>query len=103
MVARFEKEGAQNAAEFVEAARRQHVAKYALLERFSPSMPTVRDPVTDTETLTAALAAWMADALRAGASSGLEPEAALKELTVARRHMFNAAGLFDALPWKPQW
>lgn len=103
MVARFEKAGAQDAAEFVEAARRQHVAKYSLLERFSPSMPTVRDPVTDTETLTAALAAWMADALRAGASSGLQPEAALKELTVARRHMFNAAGLFDALPWKPQW
>jgi hypothetical protein len=103
LIARFEQGGTANAAELVEAARRQQVAKFPLLERFSPSMPTVRDPVTDTATLTSAVAAWLADALRVLSASGLAPEAALKELTTARRHMFNAAGLFDALPWKPQW
>jgi len=103
MVTRLSEAGSQNAAELVEAARRSLVAKYSLLERFSPNLPTVRDPVTDTETLTAAVAAWMADGLRLGSSSGLAPEQAVKELTSARRHMFNAAGLFDALPWKPEW
>ncbi len=103
LVARFEKAGAANAAEVVEAARRQAVAKFSLLERFSPSMPTVRDPVTDTAMLTAAVAAWLADALRSLATGGLDPEVAIKELTTQRRHMFSAAGLFDALPWKPQW
>ena len=65
--------------------------------------PTVRDPEPATEMLTKALASWLADALRVLSASGLAPEAALKELTAARRHMFNAAGLYDALPWKPQW
>lgn len=103
LVARFEKEGTANASELVEAARRQSVAKFTLLERFSPSMPTVRDPVTDTAMLTGAVAAWLADSLRVLSTGGLAPEAALKELTMQRRHMFQAAGLFDALPWKPQW
>ena len=79
------------------------MAKFTLLERFSPSMPTVRDPVTDTAMLTGAIAAWLADSLRVLSAGGLAPETALKELTAARRHMFQAAGLFDALPWKPQW
>ncbi len=103
MVAKLGDAGASNAAELVETARRAQVPRFALLERFSPSMPTVRDPVTDTETLTLAVAAWMADALRIGSSTGLAPEKALKDLTAARKHMFNAAGLYDALPWKPQW
>ena len=103
LVARFEKAGRADAADVVEAARRHAVAKFALLERFSPSMPTVRDPVTDTAMLTSAIAAWFAEALPALATDGLQPEPALKELTTQRRHMFAAAGLFDALPWKPQW
>ena len=49
------------------------------------------------------IAAWFAEALPALATDGLQPEPALKELTTQRRHMFAAAGLFDALPWKPQW
>ena len=95
--------GAANAAELVEAARRKLVPRYALLERFSPALPTVRDPVTDTAALTKAVADWTIDVLRVGSASGLVPEQALRDLTAARRHMFQAAGLLDALPWKLQW
>jgi hypothetical protein len=49
------------------------------------------------------VAEWTIDVLRAGALSGVAPEQALRDLTAARRHMFQAAGLFDALPWKLQW
>lgn len=94
--------GAADAAAIVENARRPLVAKHALLERFSPTMPTVRDPVSDIATLSAAVAAWIADVLRARAASGLVPEQVIRDLTTARRHMFQAAGLFDALPWKLQ-
>jgi len=95
--------GAANAAERVEGARRSLVAKYPLLERFSPTLPTVRDPVSDTLTLSSAIADWIADVLKAGGAGGHEPEQVLRELTTARHHMFQAAGLYDALPWKLQW
>ena len=103
LIARLQASGAANAAELVENARRPLVAKYALLERFSPTLPTVRDPVSDTALLTKAVADWIVDALRAGEASGLTPEQALRDLTTTRRHMFQAAGLYDALPWKLQW
>ena len=92
-----------DAPELVDSARRAQLPTYPLLERFSPKLPTVRDPVTDTPTLTLAVAAWIADALRAAEVHGVEPLATVKELTAQRRHMFQAAGLFDALPWVPQW
>ena len=103
LIARLGASGAANAADLVERARRPLVATYPLLERFSPTLPTVRDPVSDTATLTKAVANWTTDALRAGELSGLQPEQALRDLTTARRHMFQAAGLFDGLPWKLQW
>jgi hypothetical protein len=103
LAARLAAAGANNAAELVEAARRGQVKAFPLLERFSPALPTTRDPVTDTATLTKAIGAWMADALRVGTAAGLAPEEAIKDVTLARRHMFQAAGLYDALPWQPQW
>ncbi len=95
--------GVADGRELVEGVRRTLVPKFELLERFSPSLPTVRDPVTDTTTLTKAVAAWMGDALRQAEPRGAAPETVLRELTSARRHMFQAAGLYDALPWKLQW
>lgn len=92
-----------DAAELVDAARRGSLARYPFLERFSPRLPTVRDPVTDTATLTLALASWLTAALEAAGAHGVEPLRTVKELTMQRRHMFQAAGLFDALPWSPEW
>ena len=103
LIARLGASGAAHAADLVESARRPLVAKHVLLERFSPTLPTVRDPVSDTATLTKAIAEWMLSALRAGEACGVEPEQVLRDLTAARRHMFQAAGLYDALPWKLQW
>lgn len=100
---RLKDAGAPTAAEIVETARRPLVARYPLLERFSPTLPTVRDPVTDTPTLTKAVAEWTVEVLRSAAVAGLAPEQAVRDLTTARRHMFQAAGLYDALPWKLQW
>lgn len=95
--------GVTDGVALVEQVRREQVARFPLLERFSPSMPTVRDPVTDTASLSKAVASWMGDALRGGERGGADPAAVLRELTAARRHMFQAAGLYDALPWKLQW
>ncbi len=103
LIARLGASGAAHAADLVENARRPLVAKYVLLERFSPALPTVRDPVSDTALLTKAVADWLVEALRAAESSGVQPAQALRDLTTTRRHMFQAAGLFDALPWKLQW
>jgi hypothetical protein len=83
--------------------RRTHAPKHHLLEKFSPSLPNVRDPVTDTAQLTKALAAWVTDSLMLATATELEPVTVIKELTTARKHMFQAAGFYDALPWKPKW
>lgn len=103
LAGRLRDAGVGAAGEVMEGARRTLVQKHPLLERFSPTQPTVRDPVTDTEHLTAAMAAWIADLLWAAAPDSLPPETLLRDVTGARRHMFQAAGLFDALPWKVRW
>lgn len=95
--------GSASAAEVMEGARRTLVARHPLLERFSPLQPTVKDPVTDTPALTAAMGAWISDLLWAAAPEQLAPETLLQETTGARRHMFQAAGLYDVLPWKVKW
>lgn len=95
--------GLARAEELVETVRRAHVPRFALLEKFSPALPTTRDPVTDTATLTKAVGSWLHEVLKAAAAPERPPEKILKELTTARRHVFQAAGLFDALPWKVQW
>lgn len=103
LTGRLRDAGVGAAADIMEGARRSLVQKHPLLERFSPTQPTVRDPVTDTEHLTAAIAAWITDLLWAAAPDALPPESLLREVTGARRHMFQAAGLYDLLPWKVKW
>lgn len=95
--------GKASAGEVTEGARRALVAKHPTLERFSPNVPTVKDPVTDGQTLTKAIAAWTADILWAACPADTTPEQVLHDLTASRRHVFQAAGLFDALPWKVKW
>jgi hypothetical protein len=103
MTARLRDEGKASSAEIIEGARRALVAKHPALERFSPNVPTMKDPVSDAQTLTKAIAAWTADILWAACPDGTTPEILLHDLTASRRHVFQAAGLFDALPWKVKW
>lgn len=55
------------------------------------------------QTLTKAIASWTADILWAACPDDTTPEELLRDLAGSRRHVFQAAGLFDALPWKVQW
>ncbi len=101
--ARLRESGKTSADEVTEGARRALVARHPMLERFSPTVPTVKDPVTDAATLTKAIAAWTSDILWAACPDSTTPEQVLRDLTASRRHVFQAAGLFDALPWKLTW
>jgi hypothetical protein len=103
LTARLRDSGKASAAEITEGARRALVSKHPTLERFSPRLPTTKDPVTDAQTLTKAIASWTADILWAACPDDTAPEQLLHDLTASRRHVFQAAGLFDALPWKVQW
>lgn len=95
--------GVGAAADIMEGARRSLVQRHALLDKFSPAHPTVKDPVTDTLALSAAVGAWIADVLWAAAPDELPAEEVIREVTAKRRHMFQAAGLYETLPWKVTW
>ncbi|MEX2182766.1 MAG: hypothetical protein WD771_12045 [Gemmatimonadaceae bacterium] len=103
LTARLRESGKAAADDVTEGARRSLVARHPLLDRFSPSLPTVKDPVTDAQALTKAIAAWIGDILWAAAPEGTTPEDLLRALTASRRHVFQSAGLYDALPWKVHW
>jgi hypothetical protein len=103
LTAKLREGGKASAAEVTEGARRALVGRHPMLDRFSPSHPTTKDPVTDAQTLTKAIAAWVADILWAAAPDGVTPEDLLRDLTNSRRHVFQSAGLYDALPWKVKW
>ena len=103
LTARLREAGKASAAEITEGARRALVLKHPTLERFSPNVPTTKDPVTDAQTLTKAIASWTSDILWASCPDDATPEQVLHDLTASRRHVFQAAGLFDALPWKVKW
>jgi hypothetical protein len=95
--------GKSGASELVEGARRSLATRHTMLERFSPAVEKAKDPVADPAALTKAIAAWITDVLWAAGLNDLTPEELLKELTVQRRHVFQAAGLYESLPWKVQW
>ncbi len=60
-----------------------------------------RDPIAETRVLSAAVGAWLRELLwNAPPGDGTAPERFLEDLLRERRHMFQMAGLFDALPWK---
>ncbi|MBX3175232.1 MAG: hypothetical protein KF709_12515 [Gemmatimonadaceae bacterium] len=103
LTARLESAGKAHASEVSEGARRALVQKHPTLDRFSPALERLKDPVTDANTLTKAIGAWVADILWAAAPDDVTPEDLLRELTASRRHVFQSAGLYDALPWKVKW
>ena len=54
--------------------------------------------------MSVAIAAWMGELLwTVVPQDGTTPERLIGQLTRERRHMFQSAGLFDALPWKIEW
>jgi hypothetical protein len=103
LTARLTSGGKNSAAQIVEGARRHLAGRYPMLERFAPTVATLKDPVTDAQALTKAMAQWVADVLFASSPEGTTPEDLLRELTASRRHMFQSAGFYDALPWKVKW
>ena len=69
-----------------------------------PIDQVMKDPATDQETITTAVGAWIAEFLwTAAASSDVSPEKLLHDLMYDRRHLFQGAGLCDALPWRITW
>ena len=104
MVKRLVDGGADGAPTIAEQTRLLLVERHPCLERLSLKHPHPRDPVTETPALSAAIGAWISELLRTVVPpDGTTPEALIGELAYDRRHMFQSAGLFDALPWKVEW
>jgi hypothetical protein len=62
---------------------------------------TTKDPITETHALSAAVGAWLGELLwNAPPGDGKPPERFLEDLCRERRHMYQMAGLFEALRWK---
>ena len=103
VVKRLVADGGDGAPAVAEHARKLLCAQHVVLERMALSHPNPRDPVTETHALTAAIGAWLGELLWASAPQGATPSTLIGELTRDRRHMFQSAGLFEALPWKVEW
>ena len=101
LVQRLVAQGKESAPAIAEQARHNLLEAHPALAGFSFNGREPVDPVTETEELTAAVAAWMKDVIWAAADhEALPPEQLLKELTWERRHMFQSAGLYELLPWR---
>ena len=104
IVKRLVDAGVDGAPAVTEHARKQLADRHPCLDRFSLTHPHPRDPVTETPALSAAIGAWIGELLWTVAPpDDTRPERLLADLTRERRHMFQSAGLFDALPWKVEW
>lgn len=104
MVKRLTDGGADGASTVAEQARLQLIERHPCLDRLSLKHPHPRDPVTETPALSAAIGAWISELLwTVVPQDGSTPETLIGELAHDRRHMFQSAGLFDALPWKVEW
>ena len=104
LVVRLVSEGAESAPAIAEAARRSLAPTHPVLDRFATTGRAMRDPAADTATLTAGIAMWIAELLwTTSATADTPPERLLKEMMFERRHLFQSAGLCDALPWRVQW
>ena len=102
-IARLVEHGATGAAAVAEHARLQLAARHPSLNAFAGPSPG-RDPIVSTEALTAAAGAWLVELLWAAApGDGTNPGRLLGDAMRDRRHLFQSAGLSEALPWKLEW
>lgn len=101
LVQRLVTDGRDSAPAIAEQARQNLVKSHPDLESFSIGKKPTREPTSDTNRITAAVASWLAEVIWAAADhEGAPPGALLKELTWERRHMFQSAGFYDRMPWK---
>lgn len=104
IVKRLTDAGADGAASVAEHARKMLTERHPCLERFSLTHPHPRDPVTEAPALSEAVGAWIGELLwTVTPPDGTMPGRLVGELARERRHMFQSAGLFDALPWPVEW
>ncbi|HVT39823.1 MAG TPA: hypothetical protein VHE78_12305 [Gemmatimonadaceae bacterium] len=93
--------GATSAPAVAEHARRLLSEDHVALKHFAAADPNPADPVTETPALSAAIGAWLGDLLLTTAPpDGASPGRLIGEVAYERRHVFQSAGLFEALPWK---
>ncbi len=101
LIQRLVSHGRGSAPAIAEHARISLVQSHNVLDSFSFNGRAVADPLSDTETLTAGVAAWIREVMWAAADhDSVSPDLLLRELTWDRRHMFQSAGLYDQIPWK---
>ncbi len=101
---RLHESGAESTFAVAEHARHHLMGQHPALEKFSLSIPNQRDPVVDAPALSAAMAAWLSETLwHLHLPDGVTGERLLAEVARPRRHLFQAAGLFEALPWNIPW
>jgi len=101
LVQRLVDEGRESAPAIAEHARQTLLASHPVLDSFSLTGRAAKDPITDTEVLTAGVAAWIRDVMWAAIDhDAMSPEDLLRELTWDRRHLFQSAGLYEQIPWK---
>lgn len=100
LVNRLVADGSGSAPAVAEHARQNLAKEHPALEGFSFSGKPVRDPVTETRSLTHAVALWITEVMWTAGDHGSNAGPLLKELTWERRHMFQSAGLYDKLQWK---
>ncbi len=101
LVQRLVNEGRDDAPTVAEHARRNLIGAHPVLAGFSVTGAPTRDPISDVQTLTSGVAAWIREVLWNGLDhERTPPDAVFRELTWERRHLFQSAGLFDQMPWK---
>jgi hypothetical protein len=102
LVNRLVSGGRNSAPAIAEHARQALAETYPVLESFSFNGQRGNgEIVTDSQTLTAGVAAWVREVMWTAVDhDSTAPEQLLKELTWERRHMFQSAGLYEQIPWK---
>ena len=104
LVKRLIEAGQESAPVIAEHARKKLVEAHPALAHFAIGDRPMRDPSEDAELVTTAIAVWMSELIWAAMDQAEQtPEQLLAEVTRERRHMFEAAGFFDRLPWAVEW
>jgi hypothetical protein len=101
LVEKLSADGRDGVSALAEQARLNLVDAHGELNGLAFNGREAGDVIADSRQLTAAMGAWLKEFMFAATDhETTSPEAVLKELTWSRRHMFQSAGLYDALPWK---
>lgn len=103
LVDRLVSAGQGGALQVAEQARLHLSATHPVLQHFALDDRVVRDPVIETRPLSQAMAAWTSDVLWGAGAGGPAPEQVLADVGRDRRHLFQSAGYWDALPWRVTW